>query len=118
MDLPDEFTPINLKAYLFQAFGVCVCTEFGPIIKELRKLLEWHAEDILERPSYDTLYEDTGTFYLLASQLSDLSLTEHGASIRCAWLTPYGERLLKALRETTAEELRSASGRSYTGFHY
>jgi len=118
MDLPDELTPLNLKAYLMQAFAVCGCAEFEPIDKGLRKLLEWHADDIQERPSYVTLYENTGTFYLLASQLSELGLTEHGTSIRCAWPTPDGERLLEALQKTDPKEIRAANGRSYTGVYY
>ena len=114
--LPEELTPINLKAYLSKAIGFCCCWEVDKVHATLLRLLEWH--DAKDRPHYDTLYGDTGVYYLLAGVIENQFLSEYGTSIRCPWLTDDGSRLLEALRTISAAELHDATGEAYDGVYY
>lgn len=86
------------------------------MVKSILRLLEWMAGDKGTR--YDTLYPETGTFYLLAGRLDSLGLIEHGTSIRYPWLTKDGERLLAALKSTDPETIEDATGEAYDGCSY
>lgn len=114
--LPAELTPINLLAYLYNAWGRCGCSETAEMVKSLRRLLEWMDGD--KETRYDTLYPELGTFYLLAGRLDSLGLTEHGSSIRYPWLTQDGKRLLAALQSTAPETIEDAEGEAYDGLSY
>jgi len=114
--LPADLTPLNLQAYLYNAWGVCGCSETDEMVKSLQRLLEWMEGDKSTR--YDALYPEIGTFYLLAGRLDSLGLTEHGTSIRYPWLTDEGKRLLSALQSTTPEAIEEAQGEAYDGCTY
>lgn len=83
--LPPEWTPLNLQAYLCNAFGACGCSDIAAMRATLLRLLEWHASEKMTR--CEDLYPDVGIFYLLAGQLDALGFAEHGISIRGPWLT-------------------------------
>jgi hypothetical protein len=117
MCLPAELTPINLYAYFANCFESCGCSETGEMVDTVRRLMEWH-DSGGDRPAYDTLYAETGVFYILAGLLDKLDLAEHGTSIRHPWLTSDGKRLLEALQKYTSEEIEEASGEAYDGLHY
>lgn len=114
--LPAHLTPLNLQAYLYNAWGACGCSETAEMVKSLQRLLEWIGGD--KKESYDTLYPEIGTFYLLAGRLDSLGLTEHGTAIRYPWLTDEGKRLLSALQATTPEDIECSQGDAYDGCYY
>lgn len=114
--LPSDLTPINLLAYLYNAWGNCGCSETAEMVKSLLRLLDWMGGD--KETRYEALYPEVGTFYLLAGRLDDLGLTEHGASIRFPWLTEDGKRLLAALKSTDPESIEDAQGEAYDGCTY
>lgn len=117
-ELP-ELTPINLKAYFYNNFGACGCSELDEMLATVTSLLAWHDEPMEKRPRYNELYDgNTGIFYLLAGLLDNLGLVEHGYSIRNPWLTVEGMDLLEALRKTSYEEIEEASGEAYDGLRY
>jgi hypothetical protein len=117
--LPDDLTPLNLNAYLTNAFAVCGCAEKESVIVEIVSLLEWHKGSVNHRAGYQSLYNgNVGVFYLLAGWFDALGLSEHGTGIRYPWLTPDGERLLAALKSHTVTEIESASGEAYDGLWY
>ncbi len=120
-DLPKALTPINLKAYLYNVFGVCGCNDIEEILRVLKDLLVWHdtKANQHERPGYATLFNgDAGVFYIMAGLLDRLDLTEHGSSSRYGWLTDDGERLLYALNEHSTEAIDAAGGEAYDGCYY
>ena len=117
--LPEDLTPINIKAYFYNCFGACGCSELGEMVVTIKRLLEWHAasqED--SRANYESLYGELGVFYLLSGMLENLDLADHGSSIRFPWLSGDGRRLLEALQKYLAEEIDDASGEAYDGLHY
>jgi len=114
--LPADLTPINLLAYLYNAWGKCGCSETDEMVASLIRLLEWMEGDKSTR--YDALYPEIGTFYLLAGRLDALGLTEHGTAIRYPWLTDDGKRLLAALKSTDPEAIENADGEAYDGLSY
>jgi len=120
LTLPEELTPINLKAYFYNAFNMCGCWEFGPVHYNILFLLKWLKTNSEENPkkSYETLYDSVGIFYLLVGIFDRLNLIEHGISIRCAWLTNNGKRLLEALLKYSPEEIDSAEGKAYDECEY
>lgn len=112
--LPNDLTPLNLKSYLFNALRACGCSEQEEMVGELIKLLEWHADR--DKPSYKELYGGRiGVFYLLAGQLDELHLAEHGTSGRWPWLTESGQKLLAALEQYDADTIEAAEGEAYDG---
>jgi hypothetical protein len=116
--LPEDLTPLNLKAYFHTAFGACGCSELDEMHATVLRLLEWHSAFAGPRAMYDTLYSEVGVFYLLAGRLDSLGLAEHGTSIRHPWLTGDGQRLLAALHEHSADEIEAAQGEAYDGCYY
>lgn len=118
--LPDELTPINLRAYFSNAFHTCGCHDVEAMIDEIRALLGWCAQSFDDgRASFETLFPDReGVFYLLMGVLEGLDLSEHGTSSRCAWLTEYGDRLLRALTEHDSHTIADAEGDAYDRLYY
>src|SRR4030095_7578006 len=115
--LPVQLTPLNLKAYFFNAFNMCGCSETDEILTEIIRLLEWHESD--KETKYMHLYPGyIGVFYLLSGLLDSLNLSEHGTSARFAWLTEDGKRLLTALKQYSADEIENATGEAYDGCWY
>lgn len=114
--LPADLTPINLLAYLYNAWGNCGCSETAEMVKSILRLLEWMDGDKVTK--YADLYPEAGVFYLLAGRLDSLGLTEHGTSIRYPWLTDDGQRLLAALKSTDPETIENAQGEAYDGCSY
>lgn len=114
--LPDDLTPLNLRAWLTTHMGLCGCTDVAEMLPVLVDLLQWHAAQT--RPRYDTLYPQPGMFYLLAGWLDHLGLAEHGTAIRQPWLTAEGRRLLAALEATTPDAIQYAEGEAYDGVYY
>lgn len=116
-ELPESLTPLNIKAYLYNAMGACGCSEIAAMAEELTAILKW--TDVLEeRAPYESLYPRRGTFYIVAGILDRLGLSEHGVAIRCPWLTPDGKRLLAALEACTPESVDTATGIAYDGNTY
>jgi hypothetical protein len=114
--LPTDLTPLNLKAYFYNAFNACGCSELDEMHASVVRLLSWSHPDWT--PSYESLYNESGVYYLLAGLLHSLSLAEHGTSIRCMWLTDDGKRLLEALQSTTVDQIYNAEGEAYDGLYY
>lgn len=114
--LPPDLTPVNILAYLYNAWGNCGCSETSEMVKSILRLLEW--VDGGRKTKYDTLYPEIGVFYLLAGRLDSLELIEHGSSIRSSWLTCEGKRLLGALKSTCPDAIEHAAGEAYDGCSY
>jgi len=55
LTLPKELTPINLKAYFYNALNMCGCWEFGPVHYNILFLLKYSPEEIdsAEGKAYD-----------------------------------------------------------------
>lgn len=117
-DYPAEWTPLDIHVLLGSGFGVCGCAEYHDVIVELIRLLDWHDNIQDDRASYDTIFSNVGTFYLMAGALDRLGLVEHGTSVRGGWLTRHGEALLRGLRATTADAIENAEGRGFDGLEY
>jgi hypothetical protein len=116
--LPQELSPLNLKAYFGFAFGRCGCSDVEAIHALIRDFLKWHDEPVGDREKFDTLFIYEGIFYVLAGMLDNLRLAEHGVSIRNPWLTGEGKRLLAALEVIDPTEIDVAEGEAYDGLYY
>lgn len=121
--LPADLTPVNLKAWLFNALGFCICFNWELALASLVRILDWHAagdsKDAQIGTVGEALYSDPGAFYLIAGLLDSAGLTEHGTTMRGgAWLTADGKRLLAALRKHTPEAIATATGDAYDGSHH
>ena len=116
--LPEDLTPVNLRAYFANALGACGCSELGPMRDAIIRLLEWHEGDKDRVGAHSSMYPDIGVFYIMAGLMDRLGLAEHGISIRCPWLTADGKRLLAALKAVTVEDIDSASGEAHDGCTY
>lgn len=114
--LPEELSPVNLKAYFYNNFGACGCSDLSSMIDAVLKLLRWH--EMSPRTHWEDLYKEPGVFYLLAGLLDSLGLAEHGGSIRHPWLTADGARLLSALNTTDSGVIEDAGGLAYDGLQY
>lgn len=117
-EFPKELTPVNIKAFFYNHFGACGCSELEDMIETIKDLLIWH-KNREDRVNYDKLYGgNLGIFYLLAGMIDYAGLAEHGGSIRYPWLSPDGEDFLNALQKYSAEEIEEASGTAYDGLRY
>lgn len=118
VEFPDELTPLNLRAYFVNAFGACGCSGLESMLGEVVWFLEWHADSVRGRRPWEMVYPTRGLFYIMAGLFDNLGLSEHGTAIRHPWLTESGERLLEALRATSAKEIEGAQGEAYDGLWY
>ena len=106
--LPEHLTPAIINAWLVENIGYCGCMGAYPI-EDIRIILEWAGSNMDTRLRCDQMYpDDDGVFCLIAGMMEKLDLMEHGAAIRCPWLTPDGERLLAAIKEFTPEAIANA----------
>lgn len=120
MKYPDFAKPVDIHAFFYNEFGACGCSDLPAMIGVVKSLLEWLSSNIVERPSYDTLFGgNTGVFYILVGRLDSLGFSEHGSSIRCAWLTDTGEDFLKALRGVSVDAIENCQyEEAYDGAWY
>lgn len=121
--LPKDLTPLNIYAWLSNVGFSCGCSDLVAIIETLKHLLEWTArKDRYPDPKggFEHVFPgNEGIYYILASVIDDLGLSEHGTSVRCPWLTKDGERLLEALRKYKPEEIDEVPlGEAYDGISY
>ncbi len=114
--LPNDLSPINIKAYFQNALGACGCSELHTMVDVVKDLLDWCG--VYKRIPYSLLYNSDGVYYLLVGRLDSLGLIEHGTSIRHPFLTEWGKKLLKALKETPIEDIENAEGEAYDGLWY
>jgi hypothetical protein len=118
VDNIDFKKPINIKAFLFNEFHSCGCSEHDLEIGVIRELLEW-LNNMEIRNRYDTLFNgNVGVYYLLIQLLENANLCEHGTSIRCPWITDTGKDLLEALKNIPHEIIDECNGDAYDGFYY
>lgn len=115
--LPDDLTALNLKAFFMNEMGLCGCAEYDEFCQTLLALLQWHNESQLERVPCNMILP-VGAFYLMAGWLDTLGLAEHGSSIRGAWLTAEGKKLLAAMETHSADDIEESSGLAYDGANY
>lgn len=106
--LPADLSPVNLRVWMQDAFGLCGCSELARCVVELRGLLEWCGAKPKERGGWEDLYKPEAVFYFMVGALDRLGLAEHGVAVRHPFLTPEGKRLLEALRATTGEAIAEA----------
>lgn len=92
--MPADLSPLNLRAWLQTAFGLCGCTDTEDVLGALVPFLEWQSGVMnasatpVDRPSFETLFGgNAGVFYVFAGALDRLDLSTHGTSVRGAWLT-------------------------------
>lgn len=121
--LPKVLNPLNIHAWMSNAGLTCGCSDGVAIIETLVRFLEWHdRKDRWEDPNggfEHVLPGQEGAYYIIASVIDDLGLSEHGSSIRCPWLTADGKRLLAALRYYKPEEIDDIPlGEAYDGISY
>jgi len=116
---PDFTNPVDIHAFFYNEFGACGCSDLEAMISVVKDLLEWMSENIMERQGYEKLFNgNEGVFYLLAGRLDSLGFSEHGTSIRCAWLTEKGKEFLSALKTITTEQIEDCEGEAYDGLSY
>lgn len=117
---PDFKKVIDVKAYLYNEFGVCGCFELEYTINTIVNALEWAKDKkwSSENIYYTELYNDTGLFYIVFGQLDRCDLIEHGTSIRCPWLTEKGKDFLSALKKIKVLEIDNDKGLAYDGVNY
>ena len=116
---PDFTKPVDILAFFYNEFCACGCSEVDTMIDVIRDLLEWLDSDISTRLKYDTLFNgNVGVYYLLTGKLDHLKFTEHGFSIRVAWLTEEGQEFLNALRKFSNDEIEFSSGGAYDDLYY
>jgi len=114
---PDFTKPIDVKAFFYNKFGACGCSEIDLMINVIRDLLEWM--DTPDHSFYNTLFNgSTGVYYILIGLFDNLGLCEHGIAIRYPWLTEKGRELLKALQTIAAEQIDKSEGKAYNGLYY
>lgn len=87
---------------------ICGCVDdFGDegLYTLIRKFLEIAAVDVQERHEFSRLTEslklckeDWQYFYAIATLCDILGLCEHGTSVRFAWITRKGMRVLEAIK--------------------
>lgn len=116
---PDFTKPVDIQAFFYNEFGACGCSDLEAMINVVKDLLEWMSENIMERQGYEKLFNgNVGVFYLLAGRLDSLGFSEHGTSIRCAWITEKGKEFLNALKTISAEQIENSEGEAYDGLSY
>lgn len=118
IEFPDEITALNMHAWIVSSFGFCGCIDIQEPMEVVVRLLEWANSPSGERPQYDVAFQSDGVYYLIAQQLENLNLLEHGGSIRCPWPTGCGKAVLKAIRELGLEAISDAHGTAYDGVTY
>lgn len=102
-----DFTKLSdVLDFFYDKFDACGCSDLETIIRVIQGLLEWLSSDIAERAGFETLFNgNEGVFYLLAGKLENLCFSEHGTSIRYAWITEKGTVFLNAIKDITAEQI-------------
>jgi hypothetical protein len=89
-------------AYLKQSvLPLCDCGDSDAILRYIVEMFRLH----VGQDTWDTTHhEDMPTMFFL-SWATNQDYIEHGATIRCSWLTPKGEELLRdidtILKEST-----------------
>lgn len=78
---------------------MCGCIEQGDVVDEIRDYLNW-CVDIETR----TRREYTSHFYWIACACDSAGLTDHGTSIRGAFLTDFGNEVLAWMDARMAED--------------
>ena len=118
--LPEELTPLNIKAYFSNTLGACGCSELDTMIESILRFLHWceNYPTNIKAMGYFELYSEIGVFYIIAGLLDGLCLIQHGTSIRYPFLTEDGKRFLNALETYSAEEIDNANGEAYDGLYY
>ena len=117
--LPEDLTPLNIRAWLSNVGFLCGCSEEDELLQALQRILDWHDSPMDRRVAYHDVYPgNVGAFYLVAATIDELGLAEHGGSIRNPWLTPDGARLAAAIRSTTYRAIADANGEAYDGLSY
>ena len=87
-------------AYLKQGvLPLCDCGDTDAILRWIVEMFRLH---VGQSTWSTTSYEDLPTMFFL-SWASNQDYIEHGVSIRCSWLTPKGEELLRDI-ETILNE--------------
>lgn len=116
---PDLTSPTDIHAIFVNEFGACGCSNMAAMINVVRDVLEWIGSDMDTRPSYDTLFERDGTYYIIVGTIDVLGLSEHGVSIRNPWLTEWGETFLLALQTIDGASIADCPhGEAYDGIYY
>ena len=115
---PDFSKPVDIQAYFYNSFHACGCSELDEMIKEVKRVLSWATQNIMERVCFSKLYENSGCFYLIAGLLDSVGFLEHGTSIRGTWATEAGKSFLGALNKFTEEEICNSEGEAYDGCIY
>ena len=116
---PDFKNPIDIKAFFYNEFGACGCSELDSMIGVVHNLLEWIESSKDKNTFYDTLYYgNVGVYYLLIGILDRCGLCEHGVSIRFPFLTNLGREFLVALQTVPTSEIEECGGEAYDGFYY
>jgi hypothetical protein len=112
MNSPDFTKPVDVLAFLTSEFGVCGCSEEDKVSEEIKKFLVWASKE--DRPNFETLYNNDGVYYLIASTMDRLGLIDHGISIRVPFITQKGKDFLAGLELDFA----NATGEAYDGCTY
>ena len=116
---PDFSSPIDIKAFFYNGFGACGCSELDSMIDVVVNLLEWIESDKDGSSYYDTLFGgNVGVYYLLIGIIDRNGLCEHGVSIRFPFLNDMGKKLLRALQTISIEKIDECSGLAYDGLYY
>jgi len=117
--VPDFTKPVDIQAFFYNEFGACGCSDLASMINIVKDLLEWTSSDIMERQGFEKLFDgNEGVFYLLAGRLDSLGFSEHGTSIRYAWLTEKGKEFLNALQTIPVEQIENCACEAYDGLSY
>ena len=89
----------DLVAWLCHWFSYCACGEEIAVVKTIVEVLDWATTKDKSGFTYKkVLSGEVGAFYLVICQLNVLGLVERGTSIRYAWITENGKKVLDALK--------------------
>lgn len=93
-------TRLEMPDFMYELYGhFCGCgapeLAYQEVINELRRLAD--------RGKPPEGHDENGLWWLLVYFLDSLDLTEHGISVRGAWLTDKGGDVLKFLEEHGAD---------------
>lgn len=90
----------GVEKELFELFDFCGCGAPWEVVSYIKKYLTEIGKDWEERGN---LKDDSA--YWMAAYLCDAhGLTDHGTSVRAAWLTELGEEWLEKLKNYEGEE--------------
>lgn len=112
----DFDNPLDIKAFLYNEFHACGCSELDEIIDTIKHFLSWAKAT----PSdYEDVFpKQVGLYYIIAGICNDGDLVTHGSSIRFPIIQDDGESFLLALNKFSVDEIDVASGEAYDGMYY